>query len=83
MKKYVYVRMYRKMLGNYVSSKKSGQITHRQVIDEMALKGWEYVDHIPVENSGYGVTSSYDLVFVKDIENLEDGYAYKKNMYDS
>lgn len=82
MKKYVYVRMYRKMLGGYVSSKKSGRITHRQVIDEMALKGWEYVDHIPVECSGYGMTNVYDLVFVKDIEDIEDEYAYNKNLYD-
>ena len=82
MKKYVYVRMYRKLLGGYVTSKKKGQLSHRQVIDEMALKGWDYVDHVPVESSGYGITTSYDLVFVKDIKDLEDGYASKKDIYD-
>lgn len=36
---------------------------HREIIDDMAKKGYKYVGFIPVEIIGYGVINIIDLIF--------------------
>jgi len=54
--------------GEYRTSKEKGKLSHREVIDSMAERGWKYVDHIPVGVGGYGNAAYIDLVFEKDVE---------------
>ena len=42
-------------------------LEHRGVIDNLASEGWRFVAAIPTVNKGYGMTSDYDLVFEKEI----------------
>ena len=77
MKQYKYVRIYKKLLSSYFTSKQSGQLSHREVIDRMAQNGWRYIDHIPVDVSGE-IVSSYDLVFEKDVEEFYEDFQFTK-----
>ena len=64
-------------MSGYFTSKQSGQLTHREVIDRMAQNGWRYIDHIPVDVSGE-IVSSYDLVFEKDVEEFYEDFQFTK-----
>lgn len=77
MKEYKYVRIHKKLLGGYYTSKQSGQLSHREVIDTMARKGWRYIDHIPVDVSGE-IIASYDLVFERDADEFYEDFQYSK-----
>ena len=68
MKKYEFVRMHKKAFGEYFADDGKNNRTHRDVINEMAAKGWKYVDNIPVDMDGYGKLRYYDLVFEKEID---------------
>lgn len=67
MKEYKYIGL-KQSWGEYRTSKASGKLSHREVIDTMAERGWRYVDHIPTGMDGYGRPSGIDLVFERDIE---------------
>ena len=68
MKKYEFVRMRKKAFGEYYAYEGNTDRTHRDVINEMAAKGWRFVDNIPVDLDGYGKLRYYDLVFEKEID---------------
>ncbi|MBR1824016.1 MAG: DUF4177 domain-containing protein [Ruminococcus sp.] len=65
MKQYKYISL-KLSWGEYRTSKEKGKLSHREVIDSMAERGWKYVDHVPVLSDGYGRISAYDLVFERD-----------------
>ena len=67
MKQYKYISL-KNSWGEYRTSKEKGKLSHREVIDSMAEKGWKYVDDSPVGINGYGGATYIDLVFEKDVE---------------
>ena len=67
MKQYKYISL-KLSWGEYRTSKGKGKLSHREVIDSLAERGWKYVDHIPVGVGGNGGAAYIDLVFEKDVE---------------
>ena len=74
MKKYEFVRMFYRAKRvpvsecTYTGRKDSSgnEQTHVDVIKDMALQGWRYIDRITVHIEN-GIIYSYDLVFEKDV----------------
>ena len=60
MKKYVYVNI------NINAFIGAGSEEHRQIIDEYAAKGYQYVGYIPTDISDYGKIKKIDLIFEID-----------------
>ena len=54
------------MGGTYYYKTENGKISPRQVIDDMAEKGFRYVGNVPVKQAGYGSLIEYDMIFERD-----------------
>ena len=57
MKKYEYVSV---RIGKFIGARSE---EHRQIIDEYAKNGYQYVGYIPTEITDYGKIVTMDLVF--------------------
>lgn len=60
MKKYEYVNL---SIGRLFMS---GNVEHREIIDEYAKKGYRYVGYIPTEIIANGRVDTVDLIFEKE-----------------
>ncbi|WP_295094387.1 DUF4177 domain-containing protein [Ruminococcus sp.] len=64
--KYKYIRIRSSLGGTYYYKTEYGKISPRQVIDDMAEKGFRYVGNVPVKQAGYGSLIEYDMIFERD-----------------